>query len=492
MTHNLATEISEAIKSHGDIEERYRAILRDLEAVKSEISLSHQFIMLLKQQKSLLDEENARLEGLMHPVRSCPEEILQFIFEWAIWLGDPDDQFMVATNISHVCQRWRKIALRMSRLWTQIDISLPVDDNQTLQQFLRRSNQRLRNVAPKLRIKHLQQNEDVETLDILGASIRRFNVIDSLELQLSDSKESNIFTSPCFRYHKSINELIISTFRTSHVEGQPYNISFLLQRFPRCNRLAFSAISNIRMIVLGNFENLRSLEINCASFHGPSSLSGLINLEELSFIALSLVNWNDGDEIHLPNLRRLHISYCLDFPWRIFNLPKVESFTCNREFDDIGTQFIIRCTTILHLNVILTESSFKTLAFALPQLESLAMAGFIGAMFHWQDFGLPSIPFPTITELTLRPLDSDMEEISTEEFEGLVRERCLSPSKSNGEKIQPIKALQIADYKSSLKEAPWLSSDLLKDCHQTLIRDEECEYDDDDDDSRWILRLSWD
>lgn len=77
-----------------------------------------------------LDCDLDHLKGALHPVRRCPFEVLQMIFEWTVvFSGDYGDfseeisndrWFEAATCLSHVCRRWRSIALDIPSLWSKL------------------------------------------------------------------------------------------------------------------------------------------------------------------------------------------------------------------------------------------------------------------------------------------------------------------------------------------------------------------------------------
>ncbi|PVF98737.1 hypothetical protein CPB86DRAFT_663589, partial [Serendipita vermifera] len=77
-----------------------------------------------------LDCDLQHLKGALHPVRRCPFEVLQMIFEWTVLLTATDadisedlssvEWFDAATRLSHVCRKWRSIALDTPKLWSKL------------------------------------------------------------------------------------------------------------------------------------------------------------------------------------------------------------------------------------------------------------------------------------------------------------------------------------------------------------------------------------
>lgn len=488
MTSSLDARLSEAKKSHVDIKRRHKAILRDFEAIKSEMNLSHRFITLLEQQKASLEEENKRLKGLMHPVRSCPEDVLRHIFEWTIML-DPKHQFRRATCISQVCQRWRKISLNMGSLWTQVAINFNKDEAD-VREFLARSKQRLRNIPPKITIVLLKKVDNSSKLEnfIRAMWLDRFNAIDSLEIQLSDLEEYDAIRSPTLNYHGRLNKLIVSTFLggTGDGDGVAEDISFLLSRFPRCKSLALLEVGMVDILQEGYLSGLQCLKLDTTKLDEASTLSRLTGLQELTFSFSEIQNWDDDDEIQLTSLRKLRVTNVDYFPWSIFKMPAIESLTFDQELNDEAVEFLRRHDQIQHLDVSMSESSFKTLAFTFPQLKSLGLSSFVSGIFSWKELDIHSVPFPSITALTIDFYDSD-KEISEKELDGLVRERCPPRSELGDNGVELVKVLEFIDDEEGLEKAAWRKSELLRGCRQTLLIDGNWE----DYDDRRILKFSW-
>ncbi|KAJ2930348.1 hypothetical protein H1R20_g6769, partial [Candolleomyces eurysporus] len=68
---------------------------------------------------------------LLSPIRRVPNDILSFIFLTCLPLNSPTRRPTKLSNdhpavvLSHVCQRWRQLALNTALLWTVIDIDIP-------------------------------------------------------------------------------------------------------------------------------------------------------------------------------------------------------------------------------------------------------------------------------------------------------------------------------------------------------------------------------
>ena len=128
-------QLEQAKEVHARIQTRHDSLLRELEAAQSELNISHNYLVTLEQQLKTLQEEDHNLAGLLHPIRQCPEDIIRLIFECAAY-GEESPLFAVATALSHVCRRWRAIALSISGLWSRIDMSMKPDLIDNLRSFM--------------------------------------------------------------------------------------------------------------------------------------------------------------------------------------------------------------------------------------------------------------------------------------------------------------------------------------------------------------------
>jgi hypothetical protein len=100
---------------------RYQELLEMTECTQSEIIAIERDLVQLRGQKSLIESNQQKLTGLIHPIPRCPTDLIQYFFEWAVEIDD--NWFKCATIISHVCAQWRQIALQTPKLWTYLHVS---------------------------------------------------------------------------------------------------------------------------------------------------------------------------------------------------------------------------------------------------------------------------------------------------------------------------------------------------------------------------------
>lgn len=121
MVQDLDKRIEDEKKTCSALRYRYQELLESIECIESEIVASERSLKLLEDQKLRIGVDSQKLRGLIHPIRRCPLDVLQQIFEWAVEVDD--DWFLCATVLSQVCQHWRSVSVRTPYLWKEIEVS---------------------------------------------------------------------------------------------------------------------------------------------------------------------------------------------------------------------------------------------------------------------------------------------------------------------------------------------------------------------------------
>jgi F-box-like len=126
----IEEEIISAETTHRRLSARYELQLRELEGIQSQLHETQKALQVLQDQYLVHRTEVERLSGITHPIRRYPSDVLQYIFEYISGVNDEDSKIATALALSHVCQRWRSIAIDTPRLWCSIDFTLDSDDEE--------------------------------------------------------------------------------------------------------------------------------------------------------------------------------------------------------------------------------------------------------------------------------------------------------------------------------------------------------------------------
>ncbi|KIM23928.1 hypothetical protein M408DRAFT_27513 [Serendipita vermifera MAFF 305830] len=123
MSESIGLQISEAQATYDKIQARYE---EQLAILKSELHAAMQHTIMLQTLKETVDNEMNEIYGVIHPIRRIPVELLKQIFEETLRTREGYKMWQ-ATQISHVCQYWRAVALDTPSLWSKLCIDFRYD-----------------------------------------------------------------------------------------------------------------------------------------------------------------------------------------------------------------------------------------------------------------------------------------------------------------------------------------------------------------------------
>jgi hypothetical protein len=171
-------------------------------------------------------------------------------------------------------------------------------------------------------------------------------------------------------------------------------------------------------------------------------------------------------DIVLPRLTLLTISSVNGFPWDRISTPLLRTVETG-DNSDSARAFLCRHPSIHTLRYFLiNEPGFKDIAKSMVNLKRLVISGFIDGLFKEIDPDVPFPPFPNLIELTLDQLF--MPPISLEDFEQLLKIRCLPREPSDP--IMALRILELVIYLRTieLNSVPWRQSALLSHVQLTV------------------------
>jgi len=176
-----------------------------------------------------------------------------------------------------------------------------------------------------------------------------------------------------------------------------------------------------------------------------------------------------AQDIVLPKLTLLTIISVNGFPWDRISTPLLRTMETS-DYSDSARAFLCRHPSIWHLIYLtsINELGFKDIAKSMVNLRSLLIRGFIDGLFREIDSDIPFPPFPKLGKLTLDHRFNP--NISLENFERLLKIRCLPREPSDTNKTQRILKLMIYLRSKELDSVPWRQSVLLAHIPQTVSR----------------------
>ncbi len=127
----------------------------DLSSIDFQLASIHEVVRAMEEERERLINIRKKYSNLLSLHRALPMEIWSNIFLYTI-SGSSDRKTLVASGsiwqLSHVCRRWRNIALSLRSFWSNIYISFPEaaqheGEVQRLQTVMKRSRQGLLNIT---------------------------------------------------------------------------------------------------------------------------------------------------------------------------------------------------------------------------------------------------------------------------------------------------------------------------------------------------------
>lgn len=129
------------------------------------------------QQRDIAAKDFNQLEGLIHPIRIAPEDILRCIIEWACLMTT---RVSWTQPITQVCQQWRRIAVETPSLWTWISPPLNEDPN-SVSEYWKIAAQRVKSVPANVQLFSITIYEPVS--DVLqSCPLNKIQKISSLTI----------------------------------------------------------------------------------------------------------------------------------------------------------------------------------------------------------------------------------------------------------------------------------------------------------------------
>lgn len=456
------------------LEQRRRKLLLEIQGVNSALGASKSIISGLEDQRNALCTTNQNLIFFQHPIRGCPNEILQSIFKTVVLLSSPTDWYQAARSLSQVCGRWRRIALGASLLWTHIRLYFGPGSRKfgVIEDFLQTYSQRMGSKAPAITLQCIEAGHGSHHARLIKyCNLDRFDAIEMLHLQIRSPSALEDITSMGAGYStgplKNLN--ITSNWYPEWLPETPFTWKFgdLLKNFPTTEHLSMPGWKiALEGTELQNYPSLRSIEIQSGSFSLGSSLSQLSGLTKLTLKGEARLDAN----IILPNLQELCVSYEL-FGWDELNAPKLIKLTFDGQ-DPAVFAFINRHPSILLVETSITDppNHGTFLSMSLHPRVSLKLTDYNSTFVDWSDI---EVCRRNLVHLTIDMLHHDRS-MTSKEFEKLLKGLNPCLLSSEGAESANVRSvdIDIIGAKDYFKFAPWRNSHLLERVNQTEYREE--------------------
>lgn len=422
LSHHILGELIQTNESLHMVKERENKILLELDSIRSERQALERFATILEGQRTTLQADIQRFAGLLHPIRRCPSDILRIIFQLFIVVENASWCEASIIRISHVCRRWRTIAIDTPSLWNRLVVpkahyiphSLPL---------LNMVFSRLRSVAPDIKVSVLEAKaQDVaQNLSLLfkASNVNQGDHINLLQLSLPSSSMSTfIDLGACFP--KSINSFRIVA-RTSLKAPTLFYLTSFFHHFPLVHELT---IYDVPVIVMEDEKALDTLKVlRLVGVNEVSAFARLSCFTNLATLHVDTTTFQDDmldTDINFKQLRHMIWRKSDGIPWtrlRTPQLTRVESFSPTAFSEDVLV-FLRRNKQICHFGFIALKSNFETIALVFPGLVSLEVVGHYRGLYDRSATGLENLPFRRLRHLMI------ITSKRIDDLEALVTARC--------------------------------------------------------------------
>lgn len=277
------------------------------------------------------------------PVYRLPAELLGIILHFSRSIDRPttkkgrcdgkkDSLYLGWIRLTHVCQRWRHVALSDSTLWDDIRIDLlgefwsreMISRSRSCPLTIIHEYERYEAVATDIFENHLDRVHFIHLVDVGGAALlsmaRPAPVLQSLEIDVTAPEDN---TPPYVVYLPAtflagcaprLKTLILENVRPAWNSPILSHLTTLSLRFSKPNSETTRPFELKELLyALERMPSLQTLGLqNCPTpFSGPAPTSGTIKLSNLTVLNVGKVSTSNfarfGSLLVLPNLRHLTI-----------------------------------------------------------------------------------------------------------------------------------------------------------------------------------------
>lgn len=389
-----------------------------------------------------------------HVISRCNTDLLQGIFEHCVQ-DQPDSSrwFLQATTLSHVCYRWRTVALFTRILWVSIVVRLR-SDQKAIQAFWKRSVERVKSRPGSICVTDLGDEEEIWTklreLDFgqvpnverfswrvttKDAARRLMEKAPTLNLPSRGAEvldiESEFFRFMPFSVVSIDPSPLISRF---HAFGTLREVCFDLFNFrnipfdtvyKNVTRLWIRFSYDVRLNIMARaFPNVTQLRLDGtkAQRNHYASRVGFERMIRATWPNMTTLTFQAKDtfrSVATPNLPR-----DCEFPWSCLDMPKIRAISLPSQYNPgLNWSFLSKQTTLQFLDIAggagaySDDKIYSRIAQTACQLRELAIVAEDSLLY------MTPTDLPHLSHMIL--YDDELSVISLEIFDHIVYQRFL-------------------------------------------------------------------
>ncbi|KIM21883.1 hypothetical protein M408DRAFT_29197 [Serendipita vermifera MAFF 305830] len=318
-----------------EVRHRYQEQSKILEELQSELKMSDEATGSLEKATLLLEKDLAAISGLLHPIRRTPDDVLRLIFEDVVQSEvqvAEDKRQWVAVWLSHVCRRWRSIAVSTPRIWSHMSFAIKPSgffNSGALSTFLARAKSVPISVKLKFSVSNYVSAASLQRVyELFDPNILQPSRISMLEIKIDPaSSYSFLDRFPQF----PVEEIDTLTLSVPAYGQESMGMACLVSRFKRVRKLlikdsTFGSLSvPLKHSTAPNLEELVAIRVKRLPL--LELLTQLPNLRYFMAKSCTITEpttdaFNDSV---LPSLEILNI-HGTSFPWANVQCPRLTKF----------------------------------------------------------------------------------------------------------------------------------------------------------------------
>jgi hypothetical protein len=266
-----------------------------------------------------------------------------------------------------------------------------------------------------------------------------------------------------------------------------WDIGDLLENIPAITKLELSAPCDLIVTPSPKLATVTSLDLQrMVNVDILSTISLLPCLSHLTMDAVGLIPAPETTQVTSNSLRTLTFHSLEEDSWLLsLTCPNLDTLLADgTHLSDTCARFIRVHNSIATFDFGGDNDSVTTLASIAPQAHVLCKDPDLSLLYKRKVSRVRGSPFPKLTRLIIDNITAD---ITLEDFEGVIRARCLPRGHRLSKlttSLKPLTALSIRSRPSDPREEAWRDSELFQSAKQTI-----------EDDPHWkefeLLTLSW-
>jgi hypothetical protein len=342
------------------------------------------------------------------------------------------------------------------------------DGIDNVRSFMERVKERVGATPVNVKIRDVTSSLASQMAFMECMDLQHFKTITTLEYQLVSSHDVLLLREPPFSDQMANVKRIIINKRVDDVILPVWNLARVLGPCPKLELIQLKGLGVVTFEALNTLSSLHRLHIlQMKAFHVPWCLAQHPQLQELVIKGRGFDMERFTQDIVLPKLTLLTINSVNGFPWDRISTPLLRTMETT-DNGDSARAFLCRHPAIHTLRYLtpINELGFKDIAKSMVNLKALLIVGFIDGLFKEIDPNIPFPPFPNLNKLMIYQLFTP--HISLENFEKLLKTRCLPRKPSDTNKTERILELVIYLRTIELNSVPWRHSALLAHVRQTV------------------------